>query len=147
MTLQTCLTPCSRTMTDKSIYWHSLNELISGLCGKIKGYSRNITVECGALALPYSSSLPEVGMKAIFGITFSELVERIISGEIMNATLHNFNKSSYSPGYNYYRIPIILEASGPERNFFRVVIVCQGYARLELSGCKDQSTVNISLTR
>lgn len=132
-------------MADKRVSWSILSSLTSQLWSKCKSYSRVIEVDCTGFPMPYFGQVPDAAIVHLFGMSITNLVNKIKSGEALSANMRNVTRSSQ--GYDYLNIPVKMELSGPNRDYYKIMIVYQGYVNLQISFNAGAQYMNLSFTR
>ena len=132
-------------MADKRVSWSILSSLTSQLWSKCKSYSRVIEVDCTGFLIPSSGQVPDAAIVQLFGMSITNLVSKIKSGEALSANMRNVTRSSQ--GYDYLNIPVKMELSGPNRDYYKIMIVYQGYVNLQISFNAGAQYMNLSFTR
>lgn len=132
-------------MADKRVSWSILSSLTSQLWSKCKSYSRVIEVNCSGLRMPYSGQVSDAAIMYLFGMSITNLVSKIESGEVLSANMRFVSISSQE--YDYLNIPVRMELSGPKRDYYKIMIVYQGYVNLQISFNEGDQYMNLSFTR
>lgn len=95
--------------------------------------------------MPYFGQVPDAAIVHLFGMSITNLVNKIKSGEALSANMRNVTRSSQ--GYDYLNIPVKMELSGPNRDYYKIMIVYQGYVNLQISFNAGAQYMNLSFTR
>lgn len=132
-------------MADKRVSWSILSSLTSQLWSKCKSYSRVIEVNCSGFPMPYSGQVPDAAIVHLFGMSITNLVSKIKSGEVLSANMRKVTISSQE--YDYLNIPVRMELSGPNRDYYKIMIVYQGYVNLRISFNEGYQYMSLSFTR